>query len=872
MTFDSMFRAIHGYDPFPWQSEAARRLVAADTFTGVNVPTASGKTAMIDVAVYTAAQGGPRRIAFIIDRRVVVDEAYSRAQRIAKAFAGPDMKEFATSLGPIQVVQLRGGVYGDDDWVFYPDRLTIIISTIDQVGSRLLHRGYGVSPRMASLHAGFVGNNALYIVDEAHLSTPFVETVKAAQGHGADVRLITMTATPVAETAGVVELTAEDRSHPILKKRFKASKQARLFSVPDNEDDFVKKALVEIKNLAETARVIGVVVNRVSTARRIWKSLNKDKQRAELLTGRIRPYDRDRLMERLLPEIQAGRVRKEGAPLFLVATQTIEVGADLDFDALFTEAAPLDALRQRFGRLDRLGELGITRGTILYRPKLDENKKELPDAIYGTAIHDTWKWLKKVAKEDSVDFGILALEKSIRKIEPSTMEPKHAPVLLPAHITLLGQTGGEAPYLDVSSWLHGAQSGSADVSLVWRADLLPDSTDLWAQIVALRQPLTQETLEVPIFAARAWLEGLRVPEVTDLEGLESFTRTRGNAEKPILLWRGTDDSRVVYPEDIRPGDILILPSNYGGCDSYGWNPKSSEPVEDIADFCSLERQKDHVVRLVPELTGWLGKTEGMVRDAVMEVIASETEVDLETGIDHDRVKASHKTLRGLLAEVKHPLLDFFQGQYEIERHPLGLALRSGTIDEIETILSGGVEVTLDQHLEGVANLVDSLTVGHPERERILIAARHHDLGKKEPRFQLMLHGNPLDAASGPILAKSGLRKVSERRAAYAESGLPKGFRHELASLDFIGSSDLVEFDMLVRHLIATHHGFGRPWFPACADPESPGVVHIPIGSGWVRSFAALLAHYGPWGLADLELLLRSSDVRQSIKEQEETVG
>lgn len=51
-----------------------------------------------------------------------------------------------------------------------------------------------------------------------------------------------------------------------------------------------------------------------------------DGAEAVLLTGRIRPYDRDRLLERIRGRVMAGQRRHDaGRPLFVVATQTVEV-------------------------------------------------------------------------------------------------------------------------------------------------------------------------------------------------------------------------------------------------------------------------------------------------------------------------------------------------------------------------------------------------------------------------------------------------------------------------------------------------------------------------------------------------------------------
>lgn len=869
MTFEDLFEKIHGYPPFPWQCEAARRLSAGEPLSAVSVPTASGKTAMIDAAVHAAAHGGARRIVFIIDRRVVVDEAYDRALKIQDALVSDNsLSDFARRLGPMQVVRLRGGVHGDDDWVLYPEHLTVILSTVDQVGSRLLHRGYGVSPRMQPMHAGFIGNDALYIIDEAHLSNPFVETAISAKQQGADIRLVTMTATPVRDSGAALELSREDRNNPVLKKRFLASKPAHLETVAGSKAGFVKRAVELAREIADSASVVGIVVNRVNTARQIHQALIRSKEQSELLIGRTRPYDRDLLMKRLMPVIRAGRVRKERQRLFIVATQTIEVGADIDFDGIVTEAAPLDALQQRFGRVDRLGEIGITRNAILYGYSGTPPPKDPPpDPIYGTSIHETWEWLQQMAEDGCVDFGITAISEKMIQGALLVRIAENSPILLPAHIELLSQTGPEAPHVDISSWLHGAESISADVSLIWRTDLLPESPDKWPDTVCLRPPLSRESLEVPVYVARSWLEGRQEQDLSDLEGISAASVGDQPSNRPVLRWRGPDDCLVIFSSEIRPGDTILLPSSYGGCDQYGWFPQHKENTWDIADYCSLENKRQHVVRLADGLIGWLGRHEALVKEAVKEVVSSETTVDPETGVDTSRIREAHDHLRKLIGKVDHPLVNALQEGFQIEIYPQGVALRGKILNEIDATINSGIQVALDRHLKGVSQYAQRLASEHPEAKAIATAARLHDLGKKEYRFQVMLHGNPLSAARGPDLAKSGIRNLSQIRAAHRESGIPKGFRHELASLSF--APDELWDNQLALYLVATHHGYGRPWFPFCKDPDAPGSQHIPLGNSLPELFSDLIDTHGPWKLAGMELLVRAADARQSIAEREE---
>src|SRR5205823_5935824 len=100
---------------------------------------------------------------------------------------------------------------------------------------------------------------------------------------------------------------------------------------------------------------------------------------------------------------------------------------------------------------------------------------------------------------------------------------------------------------------------------------------------------SREALALPAHAVREWLRGGKAGEVADVEGVPAGT-ARPGAGRQALRWRGPDpgESSVVGPEEVRPGDTLVVPADYGGADELGWAPLSARPVPDVGDLCVNE--------------------------------------------------------------------------------------------------------------------------------------------------------------------------------------------------------------------------------------------------------------------------------------------
>jgi CRISPR-associated endonuclease/helicase Cas3 len=891
-TFSPFYRAIHGHPPFVWQEELLKRVVADGWPATIAMPTSSGKTSAIDVAVFhlalEAANGAFERRSslrtfFIVDRRVVVDDAFDHAEKIADRLRDATdgvVKEVADRLKlfggsvPLQVSKMRGGMLRDNGWADEPNQPTVCLSTVDQVGSRLLFRGYQVGERSRSVHAGLIGNDSLLILDEAHLSNAFYQTLLSVTTKYArwpeklparPPTVVKMSATTTGEDVFGLKQEWIERDGAVLGTRLRASKPVDLRETKKKFEDEMAGAARELAAGIKIG-VVGVIANTVGAAREAFNKLNGDKV---LLIGRNRPWCTEQLWRKYNERIAARPDRERKGLLYVVATQTVEVGANIDFDALVSESAPLDSLRQRFGRLNRLGRDVEANAIIVLRPK--------DDPVYGEATKLTWDFLNA---HKPVDFGVLSMDTLLEGVNVQELSSKasEAPLLFPGHLEWWVQTSpAPEPSPDVAPFLHGPDAtDAADVQIVWREDLLPDEDHKWEELVELMPPVKREALAMPLGVVRRWLKGQQ-QEIADLEGLDLAAPKDEKREpmKMFIQWRSGNAKKV--NSNLRPGDTIVVPSVYGGADQFGWNPKEGFTT-DIADAVNEDEAKKGGRRRCVRLD--LAAKNDSAMGALVELFRREHEPDIADQI-----------LDRLGLAVPGAKIDWTG---RIARCPLrpreNRSIEPLTEESDETDDSSLIgRQALAAHTAGVVEHAKRFAAGcgiaTELASDIHLAARLHDWGKCDERFQTWLAGKPF--YGGEYLAKSeGNRSKADNDRLRRAAGYPDGARHEAASVMAACASGLLSeaYDRdLVLHLVGTHHGCGRPFFPVWEDKPgftilveaeeksfetSSGKELARIDSGWVDRFALLNRRYGYWGLAYLEAILRRADCMQSRKEEQ----
>ena len=980
--FRDFFRALWGdsREPFPWQAMLAERVSKQRWPDVIDLPTAAGKTASLDIAVYAlAAQAeasigertAPRRIWFVVDRRIVVDEAFERAQKLAEklndASAPSAIRSVAERLlavrglpsaqRPLATARLRGGILRDDGWARIPSQPAIITSTVDQFGSRLLFRTYGSSSLAAPIYAGLAGNDSLILLDEAHCAAPFLQTLRAVQlfrhskwsevENRMPFQTVVMSATPPSESNEEpldVFPDETEREQALandeLQLRLQVSKKAVLNTSKIRDEEALSEELAKaaIKFFRGGKRRIAVIVNRVAHANRITELLRSEAKKTppdtspafevELLTGRIRPFERDLLIGNgtsLHRVLRSFAPEEPMRPVIVVATQCLEVGADFSFDALATECASVDALRQRFGRLDRLGTHGQSPAVILVAKS--QLKQKEPDPIYGEAIKNTWEFLRSIGTPENaggtdetqtVDFGVNAIAALLPagdELEQLLAPAPDAPVLLPAHLDLFCQTAPQPhPTPEIDPFLHGKGRGLPEVRIVWRCDLAEVPSERWLEIVSLCRPITSEMLSVPLYRFKQWLrDRLGVDPTGDVQGgtyQPNEERHREALTHEFLIWRGRKRSEILTdPDEIPPGSVLVLPvPSSDEADALGQTLRCQGFGRDRLDLWELAWKATNRPAMLRVNRACLGEWIG-----ICPPLAELLDLAEYDDWDIDELRDSFTSVQDWISsgENKSEFPDWFRNLFakdfrfhNVDQHPAGgLILQAAAnlnqedepdffADDEEETSEAPNFVRLEQHTADVkqnATALARVCLGDSSVHLYEIAGQWHDVGKLDLRFQTLLWGG-IPGLTGPLAKSPSLPRSRERTDSLRLiANLPNDFRHEMLSLQLAERStvnDLSPIDReLFLHLVASHHGYARPFAPVCEDSEAVNLdatldcISISLSAEERRSlipphrldsgvsdrFWALTRRFGWWGIAYREAILRLADWYASAK-------
>ena len=857
--FAKRFEALTGNAPFPWQ-ECLFLWLLSDKIppADVSLPTGTGKTSIMAIWLLALAEKSaedsrqnsiPRRLTWVVNRRVVVDQATSEAEQIRRRINDPAIVE----LEPIRLAlrklsgedsgeilgisTLRGQFEDNAEWRGNPSRPALIVGTVDMIGSRLLFSGYGVGFKAKPLHAGFLGQDVLLVHDEAHLEPAFQKlliTICEEQKRCGDFgkfHVMALSATSRA-TKDAFGLTEDDRKVPSeISRRLGATKHI----VPHENTD--KAALAdEIAKQALTFEGSGcavlVFVQSVEEVEKIMKQLPKD--RKEQLTGTLRGLERDQLVSkdlfrRFLPSAEA-----DGTTVYLVCTSAGEVGVNISADHLICDLSPFDSMVQRFGRINRFGNCTDTQIHI-FHPAEFKKDDEL-DLRRRRTLALLKLLIEKGGQASPNAVGELNAEDCQAAFTPAPRIIPATDILFDAWAltTIRGKLPGRPP---VEPYLHGVSEYELpETRVAWRKEVGIIKGDL------LKQNPPEDLLEDYPLKPHEWLRdrsdrahkrlsklAQRHPhELVWLLADDGSIETLTPDKKPLTLEKLVNGNK----ERIEHGTILLPPAA-GGL-SKGLLDGDSDTADDVADEWRAADGMPQRIRVWDDDRQLLEKINGM---RLLRTIDTCSGTDDEP---EDDEAASHR----------------YWHWYELPKS----ADNDGSKTATKRVLW---QVHTDDVVRNATRIVKHLPLSDELRKAVVVAARFHDYGKRRPLFQRIL-GNP---DCNTLLAKSG-----RKRQPYS---LNKDFRHEFASLLDVQKEEVQndpefntlnqEMKNLVVHLIATHHGRGRPHFPPeeAYDPEATDEMNSIVAAQVPQHFARLQRKFGRWGLAYLESLLRAADYAAS---------
>ncbi len=882
----------------------------------LDIPTGLGKTGVMAIWLVARACGAPlpRRLAYVVDRRAVVDQATEVAEGLRNCVDRD--AELRQALGlerPLPISTLRGQHIDNKEWLEDPVSPAIIVGTVDMIGSRLLFEGYGTSRKMRPYHAGLFGADTLVVLDEAHLVPPFEKLLETVADGGAafgprdealrklvpPFKLLSLSATGRTQAGASFGLTEADlKPGTVTKKRLDAPKYLTLKQLDEMtklQDGLAEKAWKLSDNGKSAMRCI-VFCDRREVAAAALEAIEERAKGnkkmgivavevdTELFVGGRRVFEREEAANRLKDlGFIAGTKVERARPAFIFATSAGEVGVDLDADHMVSDLVAWERMVQRLGRVNRRGE-GQANVIVVLEPE-PKPKKQVQDgpnnrtekdakviADYEALIEKVRAYKRPLDRLPSQDGVKDASPGALRALKlsanddaelraildnattPAPLRPALSRALVDAwSLTSLKEHTGRP---EIDPWLRGwVESDKPQTAVVWRTYL---------PIRNSGRVVTKKEIEAFFEAAP--------PHTSEILETETYRVVEWLVARAKFLTSSSTLSSKPVPEDasnrvpLRREDIVAIAITGAGDFSGEWRLKDLVLDDDTDTKKKMKDALDERLRhttLVVDAR-LCGLKRGLLDHAANGPLRTVDDGEpwisaADPPVVAFRVRTAGAEQPAITDRRWRERLRFAIDQTEDGEVAQWLIVEKWRHDAAtEDDRSEGRPQLLQEHQtwteERARDLARRLLLPETYVEMLAIAARLHDEGKRARRWQ-----RAFNAKSDGVYAKTrGPLKID----------LLDGYRHEFGSLPVAAKDARLgklpdDLRDLALHLIAAHHGFARPIISTDGCEDAPPSALKERAQEVALRFARLQNVWGPWGLAWWETLLRAADQQAS---------
>ncbi|HMR82179.1 MAG TPA: CRISPR-associated helicase Cas3' [Niabella sp.] len=305
----------------------------------VQISTGQGKTEA--AALWATKNNSCQKIIFLLPTMVTTNKMYKR------------MKHFFGNHEVVGLSHSAAQYYLQEDDDFSIDDIRkhtlynrtffkpVTVATVDQLIYSFFNWGHWVMTGAASY-------NAKIIIDEIHIYNAYtfgllLQTIECIRPFNTQFAIMSASLPNVLKT----ELEKVLPDYTLIQEPAHDEKQRHLIEV---RDSLIENNIGDIKRHFYNKRKVLVVCNTIGKAKEIFNALSDILNADKMLY-----HSQFILLDKKTKEDILENIGKRDNGYIAVCTQIVEVSLDIDFDVLFTENAPIDAIIQRLGRVNRKG-------------------------------------------------------------------------------------------------------------------------------------------------------------------------------------------------------------------------------------------------------------------------------------------------------------------------------------------------------------------------------------------------------------------------------------------------------------------------------------------------------------------------------------